>query len=315
MHAIDVSGVDLNLLTTLAALLDERSVTAAARRLGLGQPATSHALARLRELFADPLLVRSGRAMVPTPRAEALREPLARLLADATRLLHHQTRFTPATSTRSFTLVCPDLLATLLPRIVARLRREAPRASLEVVHRGGDERLALEDGRADLLLGPTPGDGPGLRTRGLGSVHFGVVARRHHPGLTASGQLRAHAWTAYPHVMVRSGSTSRSVVGDALTQAGLTRELALVVPSFLAALVAVAETDLFFAAPRELLHPLATRLELVVVPPPISIPPVPVAAVWHERFDAEPAHRFLRALVGEEVEAGLRAPPRRTRES
>lgn len=306
MHTVDVSGVDLNLLTALDALLSERSVTRAAARLGLGQPATSHALARLRGLFGDPLLVRSGRAMIATPRAEALREPLARLLADARRLIRHEARFEAATSARSFTVVCPDLLATLLPRIVARLRREAPRARLEIVPRSGDERGALEEGRADLLLAPAADEGPGLRMRGLGSVRFGVVARRDHPALGRGGQLRPSAWTAYPHVVVRSGSSSRSLVGAALELAGLVREVGLVVPSFLAALVTVAETDLFFAAPRELLHPLAARLDLVVVAPPIAVPPVPVAAVWHERFDAEPAHRFLRALVGEEVIDGLR---------
>jgi len=308
MHDVDVSGVDLNLLTALNALLDERSVTRAAQRLGLGQPAASHALARLRELFADPLLVRSGRGMIPTPRAEALREPLMRLLADADRLVRHRLEFDPATSNRGFMIVCPDLLATLLPRIVARLRREAPRTHLEVIHRSGDERSALEQGRADLVLGPAPDDGPGLRIRGLGAVRFGVVARRGHPGLARNGQLRAHAWTSFPHVTVRSGSSSRNIVAGALASAGLAREVALVVPSFLAALVVVAETDLFFAAPRELLHPLAARLDLVVVTPPISVPPVPVAAVWHERFDAEPAHRFLRTLVCEEVIAGMRGP-------
>jgi DNA-binding transcriptional LysR family regulator len=306
MHGVDVSGVDLNLLAALDVLLAERSVTAAARRLGLGQPAVSHALARLRELFADPLLVRSGRGMIATPRAEALREPLARLLADAARLVRQEVRFDPATSTRGFTIVTPDLLATLLPRIVSRLRREAPRARLEVVHRSSDERSALEEGRADLVLGPAMAEGPGLRTRGLGRIHFGVVARRDHPGLARGGQLRAHAWTAYPHILVRSGINSPSFVAEALAQAGATREIGLVVPSFLAALVTVAETDLFFAAPRELLYPIADRLGLVVCTPPITVPAVPVAAVWHERFDAEPGHRFLRDLVCEEVLAGLR---------
>lgn len=310
MHDVDVSAVDLNLLAALDVLLAERSVTLAGRRLGLGQPAVSHALARLRDLFADPLLVRSGRRMVPTPRAEALREPLARLLADAARLVRHQLHFEPTTSSRGFTIICPDLLATLLPRIVSRLRREAPHTRLEVVHRSSDERSALEEGRADLVLGPAPTEGPGLRARGLGRIHFGVVARRHHPGLARSGQLRAHAWTAYPHVIVRSGSSSQSVVGQALAQAGVARQIGLVVPSFLAALVTVAETDLFFAAPRELLHPIAARLDLVVCAPPIAVPPVPVAAVWHERFDAEPGHRFLRDLVGEEVLAGLHGAAR-----
>jgi DNA-binding transcriptional LysR family regulator len=306
MNAVDVRGIDLNLLHALDALLAERSVTRAAGRLGLGQPATSHALARLRRLLADPLLIRSGRAMVLTPRAAALRAPLARVLADVSRLVRHETSFDPATTTRVFTAICPDLLATLLPRIVARLRREAPRACLEAIGRGREEATLLADGAADLLLAPALADGPGLRTRGLGEIHFGVVARAGHPALGRGRQLHARAWSAYPHVLVRSGAGGPSLVGQALERAGVTREVGLVVPTFLAALVAVAETDLFFAAPRELLQPLASRLGLVVVAPPIPIAAVPVAAVWHERLDAEPAHRFFRGLLCEEVAAGLR---------
>lgn len=306
MNPVDIRTVDLNLLGVLDVLLAERSVTRAAGRLGLGQPATSHALARLRRLFADPLLIRSGRSMMLTPRAAALRAPLARLLADASRLVRHETSFDPATSTRVFTAICPDLLATLLPRIIARLRREAPRVCLEVIGRSSDEAAVLADGGADLLVGPALDDGPGLRTRGLGEIHFGVVARDGHPAIGRGRHLHARAWSAYPHVLVRSGGGGPSRVGRALEQAGVTREIGLVVPTFLAALVAVAETDLFFAAPRELLQPFASRLGLVVVAPPIPIGAVPVAAVWHERLDAEPAHRFFRGLLCEEVIAGLR---------
>ena len=147
MNGIDGSKIDLNLLSVLHTLLAEGSVTRAARRLGVGQPAASHALTRLRKLFADPLFVRAGRQLVPTPRAEALREPLARLLAETARLVAHEAGFDPARTTRSFVLVCPDLLAPMLPRLVAHLGAKAPKARLEVVlPRPDDARALLRSG-------------------------------------------------------------------------------------------------------------------------------------------------------------------------
>lgn len=314
MNEIDVSEIDLNLLATLDALLTEGSVTRAARRLGIGQPAASHALGRLRELFGDPLFVRAGRAIMPTPRAEALREPLTRLLADVARLVRHEVEFDAANTTRAFTLVCPDLLAPMLPRMSARLHTQAPHARLEVRNRQGDDPRALEQGQADLVLGPGPAEGAGLKTRGLGTIHWGVVARRDHPGFGRGRKLRIQTWSKHPHVLVKTGSNSRSFVGAAIERAGLSRHIGLVVPNFLAALVAVAQTDLFFAAPRELVTPLLSRLDLVVVSPPIEIPALPIVALWHERYQADPAHRFFRNLVVEEFEASVKLRRRNKRD-
>jgi DNA-binding transcriptional LysR family regulator len=306
MSKIDALQVDLNLLRVLNALLDEGSVTRAARRLGVGQPAASHALTRLREIFDDPLFVRVGRRIAPTPRAEALREPLARLLADAARLVRHETGFDARRTRRAFVLVCNDLLASTLPRLTASLQREAPDARLEVTQPRPDDDRALEEGRVDVALLPTPKEGAGLVRRGLGPVTFGVLARRGHPGLGRSRSLLTEeAWAAHPHVMVRTGHGGRSIVGSTLADAGFHRRVGLVVPTFLAALVAVAETDLFFTAPRELVWPLLGRFDLVLLDPPVSMPEVAVAAVWHERYQADSAHRFFRALVEREVSATL----------
>ncbi|HEU4412353.1 MAG TPA: LysR family transcriptional regulator [Polyangiaceae bacterium] len=311
MNQIDAARLDLNLLTALGALLAEGSVTGAAARLGVGQPAASHALSRLRELFGDPLFVRVGRRMVPTPRAEALREPLARLLDDASRLVRRGEPFDPRRSARAFGLVCPDLLAPVLPRIVARLSRQAPGARLEVSARRDASAIALEEGRADLALVPAPDEGPGLVRRGLGTVRFAVLARRGHPALARSGALDARVWVAHPHVMVRTGHQGQSIVAGALARLGCERRVGLVVPTFLAALVAVAETDFFFTAPRELVGPLLRRFDLLALDPPLAVPEVPVAAVWHERHQADEGHRFFRELVRAEIEALLgegRAP-------
>lgn len=297
MSSIDVSDIDLNLLKTLDVLLTEGSVSRAATRLGVGQPAASHALGRLRVLFGDPLLVRIGRRMVPTPRAEALREPLRRLLGSAAQLVRHETSFDPTTSTRTFSLVCPDLLAPLLPRIVARLQAEAPRVQLQVVGRRRDDAQALEDGRVDLVLTRAPEAGPGLVRRGLGTVTLSVLARRDHPGLSRRHTLSARAWGAYPHVMVRSEHGGRSVVADALSESGFERRVGLVVPTFLTALVTVAQTDLFFTVPAVLAAPLLEPLGLRAVRPPVPLPEIATAALWHERLSSDPAHRLLRGIV------------------
>lgn len=316
MNAVDVSKIDLNLLVVLDALLDEGSVTRAAQRLGVGQPAASHALTRLRVLLGDPLLVRSGRRLAPTPRAEALREPLARLLAEAARLVRHEVSFEPARSRRTFSLVCPDLLAAALPRLVATLGGQAPGARLDVLPPQSDDLRALEDGRRDVALIPTPSAGAGLVQCGLGRLHFAVFARADHPALVRGARrLTRAAWAQHPHVQVRTGHGGRSIVATALAEARFERRVGLVVPSFLAALTVVAESDLFLTAPRELAAPLAAHLQVVSVEPPLALPPVPVSAVWHERVSADPAHRFFRGLVVDVLRAVIdaRAPSSATR--
>jgi DNA-binding transcriptional LysR family regulator len=298
----DVDALDLNLLVALDALLAEKSVTRAARRMQIGQPAASHALARLRVLFDDPLLVRVGRDMTTTPRAESLREPVGDLLARARQLAFGSRPFEARSAERVFRLICPDLLVASLGRLVARLRKEAPRCRLEIENRQRRELGMLEDGRADVALVPAPEDGPGLVRRSLGAVRFAVVARKRHP----VSSLDTRAWAAHPHVMVRTGHGGESIVGGALERARVQRTIGLVVPTFLAALVAVSESDAFFTAPRELVRPLARRLGLKLLPPPIDLPVVRVAALWHERYQADAAHRFFRAIVCEEVAPLLR---------
>jgi DNA-binding transcriptional LysR family regulator len=296
MNNIDLSQIDLNLLVALEALLTEASVSRAAQRLGVGQPAASHALARLRELFGDPLLVRVGRRMVPTTRAEALRAPVSRLLDETRRLLRHEPEFDAASSTRSFVLACPDLLAPLVPTLLTRLREQAPRARLELDATIADVGPALEHGRADVALVPMPDEAPGLIARRLGCVRTCVLARTEHCALRR-GRLTLAKWLAYPHVVVRTGSASPSYVGRALEAAGHTREVGLIVPNFLTALVTVARTDLFYAGPRELVTELAPTLGLRIHPLPLPIPEIPVAALWHERVHADPGHAFFRAVI------------------
>lgn len=294
MHAVDVSRLDLNLLFVLAALIERGSVTGAAKQLGLTQPTVSHSLARLRAVLSDPILVRAGRGMIRTPRAEQLGPSVRRLLADAGRLLAPDTGVDMASSTRTFAIGCPDLLIAFLPQLLERFSREAPRARLEARPPPADLSTALVDGAIDLAVLPARADGAGLVQRALGSVHWCVLARKRHPGVVR-GALDLATWLRFGHVIV--GTNDRTgFVGTALAHRGVERHVAFVAPSFLAAPHAVAHTDWFFAAPRELVGQLATGLGLQVLPPPLAIPAVKVALVWHERSQADAGHRFLREL-------------------
>lgn len=295
MHDFDLKKIDLNLLVTLDALLTERSVTAAARRLGVGQPAASHALARLREAFGDPLFVRSGRTMEPTPRAEALRQPLARLLVDVQHLLTQQPTFAPEHSTRTFRLACPDLLGPFSADLLAALHAQAPRVGLAVIDSRQGPTEAARTGRYDLALGgPGPG-GSGIMQRTLGRVRWCVLARRDHP--VAAGPLTLERWTAWPHVLVRTGSSSRSYIEAALSAVGVERRIGIEVPSFLSGPLVVARTDLLLTAPQALVDVLLEPLGLVALDPPIEVPDVPIVACWPERIHADPAHRWFRGVV------------------
>lgn len=311
MAAIDISKIDLNLLVVLDALLSEQSVTTAARRLGLTQSTLSHALGRLRELFGDPLLVRAGRGMVATARAEALAPALRRTLADVRRLLEHEERFAPGSSTRTFRIVCPDLLAAILPELLGRMAREAPRVQLTVLPPGEtDIQAALALGSIDLAIGLAATEGPGLVQQLLGTVHWCVLARRGHPAVRG-GRLTLSRWLSYPHITVGTGGGATGAVAQALEQAGLQRRIGFTAPSFLLAQMAVSHTDCFFAAPRELLRRQSAQLDLVMLAPPIALPPLRVAQKWHERAHHEPGHRWLRELLRDVLRAMLSPIPGR----
>ncbi len=302
MKQIDLAAMDLNLLVALDALLSERSVTRAARRCGVGQSAMSHSLRRLRDLLDDPVLVRDGRHMVPTPRAAGLAGPLAAVLDDVRRLIAHRADFDPATSTRRFRLVCPDLIAAVLPALIAALGAEAPGVELAVRAPGGSISGAVRAGGDDLGIGPPPTDGAGLMQRAVGRVEWAVLMRAGHP---AADAWDLPAWLRWPHVTVATGSAGPSLIGETLAAAGHTRRVGLVTPSFLVAPLVVARTDWFFAAPAPFVAELADTLGLVMRPAPVPLPAVTVTLTWPERLHADPGHRWLRARVADVLAAAL----------
>lgn len=303
MHAIDdfrtLAALDLNLLTALHALLQTHSVTAAAARIGRTQSATSHALSRLRDALGDPLLVRAGRGLVPTPRALALTEPVARAVHAVSAVFERPVAFEPSTSTRRLRVAVPDLAVGLLPGLLAQVGAQAPGVRLEVLRPGPGWDSALASGGLDLVLGSASAHSrPDLLQEGFGPVHFAVVGRRGHPVQS----LDLDAWQRWPHVLVQTGDGGRNQLQDVLDARGIHRTVALTVPGFLAALHVVAQTDLWFSTLREFVPPgLADALGLRVHAHPVPLPALQVVQCWHARSSEDPAHAWLRGLVRSQV--------------
>lgn len=313
MRRIQLANFNLNLLLALDGLLAERSVTAAAKRVCVTPSAMSHSLAELRELLGDPLLVRSGRAMALTPRAEALVGPLHKLLVDTERLLGSGTTFDPARAERNFVIAAPDFLATLfLPPLLEAAAREAPGVSIEIVPstRRGNAWL-LETGEIDLALGAIVDASPGIRRADLCTEGFVCAVRESHP--TISGALDLETYVETPHLLITLGDDAGPTwIDQALAKLGKKRHVAARVRYFLAAPLIVARTDLLLTGPSMLIRYFAELVPLQVLAPPFDLPTYPEEAYWHERFEEDPAHAWLRRLVKETARHfGLSERPRK----
>lgn len=313
MSRLDLANFNLNLLVALDGLLSQRSVTAAAKRVRVTPSAMSHSLSELRQLLDDPLLVRSGRGMVLTPRAEALAGPLHTLLKDVERVLRGSATFDPATASRRFVIAAPDFLATLLmPPLVDAVTRDAPGISLEVVPstRRGNAWL-LETGDADLALGAIVDEAPGIRRMDLCTEGFACAARKGHPLIDGAIDLKTYIET--PHVLITLGDDAAPTwVDQALAKVGKKRHVALRVRYFMAAPLIVARSDLLLTGPSMLIRYFAELAPLQVLRPPIELPTYPEEAYWHERFDDDAAHTWLRSCVKKAArEFGLKERPRR----
>lgn len=286
-------------LFALDALLETRSVSAAARRMGVTQSAMSHTLARLRGQFGDPLLVRAGRALALTARAEAMAPRLRAAVRDLQDAVATVPTFDAATTTRTFRLATTDLVElAVLPALLNRLESEAPGVDLWL--RGpADAETALQRDDLDLSIQLLTSDTPaaGLRTRALFHERFVCVYRRDHP--LAAGPLTIEAFASARHALVAPRGSRGGVVDAALTAAGLSRRTALIVPSFLVVPHLVAATDLVVTLPSRLAYTFAALLPLCVVEHPLALPGFAMSMVWHDRHEGDPGHRWLRErLVG-----------------
>ncbi|MGY3944407.1 LysR family transcriptional regulator [Aeromonas tecta] len=288
---------DLNLLITLDALLAEGSVAGAARRLSLSPSAMSRALARLRETTGDPLLVRAGRGLVPTPRALALREQVARLVQDAGMVLRPQQDVNPTQLVRTFRLRASDgFVETLGPALLARLATEAPGVRLHFVAKPNKESDPLRHGELDFESGVIgTNTAPELHSQALFRDRFVAVVRPGHPlctePLTASRYASAH------HIMVSRRGQEHGPIDQALAALKLERHVATLVPGFATALALVRGSELVATVPE--LHCASLHGDLVRLPLPFPLPGLTLALLWHPRLDADPAHRWLRQLIRE----------------
>ena len=287
----DIKDVDLNLLKALDALLETRSVTRAAERLGLTQPAVSGMLTRLRDTFDDPLFIRSQRGVLPTRRAEALAVPLRQALIDMQALLAPQA-FVPAKAAMTVTMAATDYAqkAVLLP-FMALLRREAPdiRLSIRPVAlsilgqqmEGGDLDMALIT--PDMALDT-------MRSRRLFDEHYVCVMRKGHPA--ADARLTIDRFCSLDHaLMSHDGSKFRGATDAALAQIGRSRRVVAVVPSFLVLIDLARHSDLVAMVPSRLV---AGTKDLLVRRPPLTVPGFTKVLTWHERLQSDPAQKWLR---------------------
>lgn len=292
MDVRDLVKLDLNLLVHLQVLLEERHVSRASQRLGSSQPALSRSLARLREHFGDPLLVRSGNNLVLTERARALAlelEPLLRSIEHLT----HRADFEARAATGTLRLAAPDIVALLLvPSLLRRLEDLAPSVELEVVQWHNEWRPHLERGDVDLTVGFPKGDEPGLYARPLFEQDWAVVLRKGHPALRRKWTPEQYA--SLPHALVTSASRGASVVDEALAAMGLARRVHVRVPYPLLAPLLATRCDVAVTTVRPLALHLAEQSELVVRRPPLPLPAVRVPMVWHERSHADPRQRWFR---------------------
>ena len=292
-----MGDLDLNLIPALHALLSEGSVTGAARRLGLSVSATSRTLTRLRATLGDPLLVRAGRGLVPTPRALVLQDQVRRLMEDAAAVLRPAPNTLDVASLeRSFTVRSGEGFVHLFGgKLVAAVAEAAPGVCLRFVPKPLKHAAPLREGDADLEIG-TPGlSAPEMRTLLLFRDRFIGLARAGH-GLFGAPITPAR-FAACRHVSASRRGAAFGPIDDALATLGLRRQVAAVVPGFPDAVRVAAETDLVAAVPATCLGFLPPADTLRGFDLPVQTPPVTVSAFWHPRLHADPAQRWFRDVV------------------
>ena len=293
-----MSHLDLNHLIDLDALLREGSVAGAARRLNLSAPAMSRRLAHLRHALGDPLFVQAGRGLVPTQRALDLHDRVRAVIEDVRGILAPPT-VTLAEVQRTFTIRTSDGFVGLwAATLSARIMAQAPGVTLRFVPRPEKSMEALRSGEVDLDLGVLEGHAPEIKTQTLLNTQFMGVVRVGHPVCT-DPVVDVPAFIAWPHVNASRRGLVSSPIDEALARMGAQRRVAMVVPSFQAALAMVMNSDFIAAIPEPFARWSAHAADLHMFALPVQTPAARIALSWHPRHDAEPLHRWLREHVRE----------------
>ena len=295
-----MSKPDLNLLLTLDVLLAEGSVARAARRLRLSPSAMSRSLARLRETMGDPLLVRAGRGLVPTPRAIEIRDRVSQLVQDVEAVLRPAEKLKLNQLVRTFTLRSSEgFVENFGPALIARVGKEAPGVRLRFVQKPDRDSAPLREGMVDLetgVVGKTMA--PELRTQALFRDRFIGVVRKGHA--LSKGKVSTSRYLSARHIAVSRGNPTAPPTGpvdEALGALGLAREIVTIVGGFATALSLARTSELIATVPER--HTGILRAGMHGFALPFAVPEITVAMLWHPRLDADPAHRWLRACVRE----------------
>ena len=298
MNFVHGLRLDPSLLFTLHILLEERQVSRAAARLGLTQPAVSHALQRLRTHFEDPLLVRRGQEMVPTPRALELAGPLRQVIS-AIDQLTGPTAFDPKDAHGTLRIATTDYgLAVVLPHVLAELATAAPHLTIASIGISEDTFENLKTGHLDLALSGQETLGT-MRSEKLFEERFVLVTRADHP-LAAKKRMTLADYLEWPHALIDIVHSRLYGIDRKLQKMGKPRRIALRVPHMLAAPFFAQSTDLIVPVPERVAHMYADSLSLAVHEPPreVDLGYFDYVQVWHERRNDDPVHRWLRQLVG-----------------
>ncbi|WP_095132259.1 LysR family transcriptional regulator [Pseudomonas sp. Irchel s3h14] len=292
-----MSTPDFNLLITLDVLLAEGSVARAAKRLRLSPSAMSRALARLRETTGDPLLVRAGRGLVPTPRALELRERVSQLVQDAEAVLRPAEQPDLKQLSRTFTLRTSEgFVENFGADLIARVAEQAPGVRLRFMHKPDKDSASLRDGTVDLETGVVgTAAGPELRTQGLFRDRFIGVVRMGHP--LSEGEMTPARYAAGNHISVSRRGLEKGPIDEALEPLKLDRHIATIVAGFSTALALARATDFIASVPER--HTASLRAGMHSFALPLSLPAFTVAMLWHPRLDADPVHRWLRGCLRE----------------
>ncbi|CAN7676348.1 LysR family transcriptional regulator [Mesorhizobium amorphae] len=287
---------DLNLLFALDILLTEGSVARAAEKLRLSPSAMSRTLARLREATGDPLLVRAGRGLVPTPRALELRQQTGRVVQDAETLLRPAKLLDLSRLDRTFTLRTNEgFVEEYGPRLVARIEADAPSVRLRFAPKSDKDVASLREAAVDLEIGVAGETGPEVRIQALFRDRFIGAVRAGHP--LSRGAITPERFAVGRHISVSRRGRERGPIDEALNQLGLQRTVVCMVSGFSAALAMARASDLIASVPER--HSQGSRASMFSFPLPVTTVEVTISMLWHPRLDADPAQRWLRDCVRE----------------
>ncbi|WKU42826.1 LysR family transcriptional regulator [Streptomyces sp. VNUA116] len=298
--------MDLNLLRVLDALLQENSVTRAAERLGTSPASVSRTLARLRRAVGDPLLVRAGQEMVPTPRARELREQVSALLRGCDNVLRPGAAFDPVHLQRTFTVQATELLLSgLAGTLTDRIHAEAPHVDVVFLPEAIEGGPALRQGRVDVELGVLGHLGPETRSRQLTRMTLVGVARSGHP--LFDRRIDARRFAAAGHIGISRHGKRDGPIDHALARLGLRRRIAVIVPSHVSAMMLARETDLVALTVAGWLPGTTAALGLRTFPIPLDLTPLDIGMAWHPRNSTDPGHRWFRDHLAASVLASSRS--------